>query len=174
MSTQSKVIKKTILTGLFAALSIVIGIVCRSYLTFGAIRISFDNIPVFIAGLGLGPFYATLVAVIADVISGFISSGTINPIITLGAMVIGLFGGLLPMLIGRLKPFAKTLITVTVSHILGSMIIKSIGLYVFYGFGMPILIWRIPLYLGISVAESMIVYIIMKNKAINKLFSDIK
>ncbi len=172
MQTKSSAtVKKITLSGLFAALSVVIGIICRSYLTFGAIRISFDNVPVFIAGIILGPYYAAGCAVIADLVSGFISSGQINPIITAGALAIGLLAGIIPKIFSKAKPLLNTFLTVFISHTVGSMIIKSVGLYVFYGYGTEILIWRIPLYIGISVAETGIVYLIIKNTKIKKVIS---
>ena len=162
---------KTVTTlGLLAALSVVIGWVCKSYLTFGPIRITFENIPIIISGIIYGPVIGAIVAVLSDIISCLTSPNpALNPIITLGAASIGIISGVVSKYViksGRFSVILKTLLSVFISHIIGSMLIKSIGLHLFWGYEIPMLLWRIPLYLAISVCESMIIFVILRNKSI--------
>ena len=180
------------ITGLLVALSVVIGWLCKTYLTFGVNRITFENTPVFISGMVYGPIVGIIVGVLSDIISCLISPNpSLNPIITLGAGVIGALSGIIPRYIIKNGEKLKIWVTVFFSHIIGSMIIKSIGLYVstiiesvglhgffeyglevlvlFFKYGLGILAGRILLYIGIAVCESIIIYAILKNKNIKKM-----
>ena len=62
-----------------------------------------------------------------------------------------------------------TALSVLTAHAVGSMLIKSVGLY-FYGYALPILLTRVPLYLGIGLAESYLIWLLLKNKRISSAF----
>lgn len=158
------------ITGLLVALSVVIGWLCKTYLTFGAIRVTFENIPVILSGIVYGPIVGAIVGILSDIISCLISPNpALNPIIMFGAGIIGALSGIIPRYIIRNGERLKVWVTVFAVHIIGSMIIKSIGLHVFFKYGLEILVWRIPLYVGIAVCESIIIYAILKNQNIKKL-----
>ena len=163
-------IRSIALTGLLVALSVVIGWLCKTYLTFGAIRVTFENIPVIISGIVYGPIVGSIVGVLSDAVSCLTSPNpSLNPIIMLGAATIGALSGITAKYIIRKSEGLKVWVSVFASHIIGSMIIKSIGLHVFFKYGLEILVWRIPLYLGISICESIIIYAVLQNKNIRKL-----
>lgn len=156
--------------GLLVALSVVVGWLCKTYLTFGAIRVTFENVPIIISGIVFGPIVGIVVGVLSDIISCLTSPNPmLNPIIILGAGVIGGLSGIIPRYIIRNGERLKIYATVFTVHIIGSMIIKSIGLHVFFKYGLEILIWRIPLYIGIAVCESIIIRAILKNQSIRKM-----
>ncbi len=156
--------------GLLSALSVVIGWVCKTYLTFGAIRITFENVPIILSGILYGPAVGAVVAVFSDIISCLISPNpSLNPIITLGAASIGIISGCVSRYLIKNNKFFKVSVSVFLSHIVGSMIIKSIGLHIFMRYEIPVLMFRIPLYLAIATCETAILYIIMKNKYITAL-----
>jgi len=54
---------------------------------------------------------------------------------------------------------------VAAAHIIGSMIVKSYGLHVYYGSPLKVLLLRVPLYLAIGTIEFIIISLIMNNKA---------
>ncbi len=162
-------IKRLVFAALMTALCVIIGLFCKTYLTFGAIRVTFENIPVLLAGILLGPVYGTAVGAAADLVTAPVS-GSVNPLITLGAASVGLVAGLLSKYALKGRGFMSVLGIVLPSHIVGSMIIKSFGLWYFYGYAWQLVVMRIPLYLAISVAEAYIIYIIIKNKRINSAF----
>ena len=133
---------------LLAALSAVIGIVCKNLFTFNVYyRITFENLPILLAGLLYGPVTGALVGVCADAVSCLMSTNpALNPIISLGAAAVGLLSGVVPKIIPRGIRW-QTGVAVLLAHLVGQVGIKSIGKMLY--FGMP---WQgIFIGLGISV-----------------------
>ena len=56
------------------------------------------------------------------------------------------------------------------AHIIGSMIIKSIGLFQYYGI---LVLWRIPLYMVISALELTVIYWLFKRNSFKRLINGI-
>lgn len=149
------------------ALSVLVGWVCKTYLTFGdgSIRLTFENIPIILSGIWFGPAVGLAVGASSDVISALLSGYSINPIITVGSAFVGIVSGILSSyIIKEKKNFASYLIISVCAHTVGSVVIKSYGLWL-YGYAVLMQI-RIPLYIVISVAESYIIYILNKNTGI--------
>lgn len=155
--------------GLFIAMSIVLG----KFLAINigtSIRISFENLPVLMAGIFFGPFVGGAVGMGADIIGSILKGYDINPIITLGAASIGVFSGITSMFFSRTRAkTASLLVNVFVSvfsaHIIGSIIIKSIGMIVYYHTPTEVILLRIPLYIGIGLLEFFVIFLLLKNKA---------
>ena len=151
---------------LLAALSIVLG----KYLAIplgDSVRISFENLPVLMAGVFLGPVTGCIVGVVADILGCLLVGYTINPIITVGAALIGALSGLIMAFFRKNHPrltVPSVCLAVAVAHIMGSMIVKSIGLAVYYATPMPILLLRIPTYIVIGLLESTILCLLARNK----------
>ena len=67
----------------------------------------------------------------------------------------------------------RTFLAVFSSHLLGSIILKTIGLSAFYmktqemGF-VTLLLIRAGIYVALTVIEGIIIYILLKNRAISK------
>ncbi len=157
-------VKVLVITALFIAMSIVLG----KFLSFtvGPIRLSFENLTILMSGIMFGPVIGLVTGIIADLIGCVLYGYTINPIITLGAASIGFISGVISHFTFKSKPFAKILFSVVISHIIGSLIIKSIGLYFMYHSPMEVMLMRIPTYIIISAAECYIIYMLIKNKAL--------
>lgn len=162
--------KKLVFAALMTAMCVIIGWICKSYLTFGAIRVTFENIPVFLAGILLGPVYGGAVGAAADIISAILSGFSINPVVTLGAASIGIIAALLTRYVVKSKGFLQILASVMPAHIVGSMVVKSFGLWYFYGYALPLILARIPLYLVIGLIETYIIYILCKNSRLTSSF----
>ena len=65
-----------------------------------------------------------------------------------------------------IKPvIPKIAISAVCAHIVGSMIITSFGLYVYYHTPMKTLFMRVPIYLLTSAAETVIISALMSSKA---------
>ena len=160
-------LKKIVICGIFSALSIILG----KLLAFNIgelFRISFENLPIVFIGIALGPLWGMMVGAVADLIGCLIVGYAINPIITLGAVAIGAVAGIVSKWTESMKISGKIFLSVFSAHLLGSVIIKSIGLSLFYGTDFWTLIpYRALNYALIIALEYIIVYILMKNKEIN-------
>lgn len=166
-------LEKLVFSAMMTALSVVIALVCKTYFTFGAIRITFENLPVILSGVILGPFYGAVVGIASDLISAPLSGFGINPVITLGAATVGFVAGLVFKFLPKGAKFVSSLASVMSAHIVGSMIVKSLGLLM-YAYPLQMIFFRVPLYSAIGLAESYLVFCILKNKAISKFSEEVK
>jgi ECF transporter S component (folate family) len=121
---------------LLAALSAVIGIVCKNLFTFNIYyRLTFENAPIILAGLLYGPVVGAMVGICADAVSCLMSTNpALNPIISLGAGAVGLMAGLAAKMIPR-GVRRQTAVAVVLAHLIGQVGIKSVGKILY--FGMP-------------------------------------
>lgn len=162
----SKKTKTLVFCALLCALSVAVGWFCKLYLTFGAVRITFENAPIILAGMFFGPLAGGTVGAVSDLISCVLAGNAVNPIITVGSVSVGALSGLIFLWLKKKKSYPVFLICCLCAHAVGSMLLKSVGLYT-YGYAIPVLLLRIPLYIAISAAESYIIYIIAKNRDIS-------
>ena len=117
-----------------------------------------------------GPLVGAAVGVAADLIGCVLVGYAINPILTVGAATIGLLGGLLYRLPRRLPQTLRILMAVGIGHLVGSVVIKTLGLAAFYDMPVGLLmIWRLLNYLIVGILEYILIYFIMKNKAIRSV-----
>lgn len=152
---------------LLAAISLILG----KFLSFkigegegGWGRLSFENLTVILAGYCYGILPGMLCGVVADIVGCILYGYAINPIITLGAAMVGAYAGLF----GKKGVFknANLFLSVTTAHIVGSMLIKSLGLHIlppFFSFA--VLVWRIPMYILTGILEYVVLRILFCNKA---------
>ena len=166
-------LKKLVFGAMMTALCVVIGLVCKTYLTFGAIRITFENLPVLLAGIVLGPVYGAVVGIASDLISAPLSGFGINPVITLGAALIGFVSGILSNHVLKKKSFLSITASCITAHSVGSMLVKSAGLLM-YSYPIQMVLLRVPLYLAIGAVESYFIYCLLKNKAILNFSNEVK
>ena len=159
----------------FSALLCAISIVCGKYLAFNMgdfMRFSFENLPIIFAGMAFGPIVGSIVGVVSDLIGCLLVGYAINPVITAAAGAIGLISGIYYFIPKKEnKPLRILLIsaTVAVAHLVGSVIIKSIGLSVFYTMPLYILmLWRLLNYLIVGTVEGFLLCYLMKNKTLKK------
>ena len=150
---------------LLAALSIVLGKYMA--ITTPVFRFSFENLPILMAGIFFGPVLGAAVGLIADLVGCVLVGYTINPIITVGAVLIGVLSGTVARVATRngrsLSPRALCL-AVAISHVIGSMIVKSVGMKVYYSTPWETLLWRAPLYVIIGVLECVILILLTHHK----------
>ncbi len=171
-STALITVRKMTGAAMLCAMSIVIGMFCKSYLNFGMglFRITFENIPIIVSGIMFGPLVGALVGASSDLISYLLSPQIYPPnlIVTLGATCIGIVSGVLSRYVFKKRTVAELILTVFISHVIGSMIIKTVGLYSYYGY---LVIWRVPLYVFISALETAVICLLYKNPSFKKLFN---
>ena len=149
-----------------------VSIVCGKYLAVNlgnVLRLSFENLPIIFAGIAFGPIGGALVGVAADLIGCVLVGYGINPLVTAGAAVIGLSSGLASLACRRLPLGARVGLSVLISHILGSVLVKTVGLAAYYD--MPIyalMLWRLLNYAIVGAAEGGLIYALLRNKMVRK------
>ena len=90
-------------------------IVCGKVLAFNlgnVLRISFENLPILLGGMIFGPVWGAVIGVVADLVGCLLVGYAVNPVVTLGAAVIGTVGGLTWRLSQKLPYGVSVLLTV--------------------------------------------------------------
>jgi len=171
----SIILHRLVLYAMLAAISIIMG----KYLAINigpVIRISFENTPIIFAGLAFGPA-AALVAVVADILGCLLVGYEINILVTAGAAVIGLVSGALGLAFRFFPKFPESvriIIAVALSHLTGSVIIKTFGLSRFYEMPFMLLMaWRLLNYVIVGAIECLLLCALLKNKAIKKMIGEL-
>lgn len=161
-------LKVLTMSALFVALSII----CGKYLKIpvgDVMRFSFENLPILMAGMAYGPIVGGTVGIVADLVGCFLVGYAINPLVTLGAAVIGVGGGLLFIVFKKLPLLPRVLLTVVISHVLGSVLIKTAGLAAFYSIPFyELMLWRLVNYVIVAAMEVFLIYAMLKNKALRR------
>ena len=156
-----------VISALLSALSIVLG----KYLAINlgeSVRISFENLPVLMAGIFFGPVIGGVVGAVSDIVGCFMVGYALNPIITAGAALIGIVSGAIGMY--GFKSHAdwrrtpRIFVPVMLAHVVGSMCVKTIGMMVYFGTPAAILFVRVPLYIVIGILEGYVVMLLFNNK----------
>lgn len=149
-------------------------IVCGKYLAFGmgnVLRFSFENLPILLGGMLFGPLAGAVIGLCADLVGCILVGYEINPIVTLGAVSIGLLSGLLWRISVKLPYALRVLLSVATAHLVGSVLIKTPGLAMFYNMPLGVLmLWRALNYLIIGALEYWLLYVIVKNKGVRSVF----
>lgn len=162
-------LKVLCVSAFLAALSIVFG----KYLAINVgevLRFSFENMPIMFASIAFGPLVGMAVGIVADLVGCVLVGFTINPVVTLGAAAVGLFSGLTYHLLtkfSKLNHPIKITLSVAVAHIIGSLVIKTVGLAAY--FSMPffvLMLWRLLNYAIIGVLDGVLLWYLFKNKLI--------
>ncbi len=157
-------LKVLITIALFSAISIMLG----KFLALPVgqyMRFSFENLPILLSGILFGPFCGLLSGIVADLVGCVLRGYEINLILTVGAATIGFAGGLLFRLFNRFNNIFKTIFSVSVSHLIGSVLIKSYGLSFWYGLDFCIVIsYRTLNYVIVAIAEITVILLLFKNR----------
>ena len=166
-------VRSLTLAAMLTAMSVVIGIFCKNFLNFGGglFRITFENLPIILSGIMFGPIAGGIVGAATDLISYLLSSQAYPPnlIVTLGATAVGFISGLVSKHLVKSPSAKQIILSGAAAHLVGSMIIKPIGLYTFYGM---LVLWRVPLYLIIAPIEILLLCLLYKNTALKKLLDN--
>lgn len=168
---------RTLTVSVTLAMLVAVSIVMGKYLAIRGgeiLRFSFENLPVILAGIAFGPVSGALVGVVADLVGCVMVGYAINPIVTVGAAAVGFFSGASFAIFKRISANNSRAIglAVFVSHVIGSVLIKTYGLAVFYE--MPVwalMLWRLLNYVIVGGIEAFILIMLSRNKEIaSKIF----
>ena len=83
--------------------------------------------------------------------------------------MVGVISGLFAKFIVKKRGYAQIIVSGAAAHIVGSMIIKPIGLFQFYQWAV---LFRIPLYLVIAPIEIIIICLLYRNAAFRKIIEN--
>ena len=167
--------RQLVFMALMVALSIVLGKFMAINIT-EMIRISFENLPIILAAVILGPLQGATVALAADLLGCFLRGYTINPVVTVGAVLLALIVGFTFKLIPVKDVITRLTFSILPAHFFASVVVKTIGLAAFYlskynmGAGMLFLL-RLSVYGLTAICEIFIVSALLKSKQLNSLIS---
>jgi ECF transporter S component (folate family) len=159
--------------GILTAMSIVLGKFLQIPNPFQEfIRISFENLPIILAGFSLGPIAGLVVGLVSDLIGCLLYGYAINWRITLGAAAVGAVSGTVSALVKK-PELLRIILSVSSAHLVGSVLIKSWGLAKWYLASYDIgywefVLWRLLNYSLIATAECVIICLLFKNSAFRK------
>ena len=157
----------------FAAILVAISVTGKLFaINFGEVlRISYENLPIAMAGIIFGPFAGFVVGICADLCGCLAVGYTVNPIITLGAGAIGLVSGTVSVFAkNRFSPIWLVVSDVA-GHIIGSIIIKTIGIAIYYGAEngfFALMLTRVGTYIPVVIFEIVIFVFLLTNKHIKR------
>ena len=154
------------------AFLVALSIVCGKFLAIPVgeiLRFSFENLPILFAGLAFGPVAGVLVGVSADLLGCVLRGYAVNPWVTAGAVLIGLIAGLGGVLLRRLPLVWRVVVTTLVAHLVGSVLVKTIGLSVYYAFPLwELMLWRLLNYVLVGVAEAVLLYGLLSHPGVRR------
>ena len=160
-----------------SALFIALSIVCGKYLKIPVgdiLRFSFENLPIILSGIMFGPVCAAIVALLADILGCVLVGYAINPIVTLGAVAIGLISGFISKPANKLPLSLRLALTVFTSHLIGSVLIKTFGLSQWYDISLPVLmLWRLLNYVIVGIVEYLLLYLLLSRYTFIKQMNSI-
>lgn len=153
-------LKTLVMAAMLAAISAVIGIICKNFFTFNVYyRVTFENLPIIFSGIVFGPFVGAAVGIVADIVSCLCSSNpSLNPLITAGAASVGLVSGVVARWVIKRRGGLQIALSVASAHIIGQVAIKSVAKILWLG--MPSV--GVLLGLGISVVVGTLEFFAIK------------
>ena len=117
----------------FSAIFIALGAVLKTVsISTGEMRLGFYEVPVFLSGMLLGPFFGALVGLGADMIYSISSGYSFSVIMMCSALMWGLLGGLF----FQKKTKIWMIFSVCLIASVLATSINSVQLYIYYGMGM--------------------------------------
>ncbi|MDO4542929.1 MAG: folate family ECF transporter S component [Clostridia bacterium] len=153
------------ISGILIAISIILASnYCTFYIT-PAVRISFRDIPIIFASIYCGPLVGALAGLCADLIGTLVSGFGFYPLITVSAVLVGLIPGLVSRFLFKRSPksFVSVAAGVFLSNILANMGWTTFSLHLLYARPvMELLLIRIPQYLIMAIAESYLIFALLK------------
>lgn len=156
---------------MLSAISIILG----KYMQIpmgNVMRFSFENLPILFAGIAFGPISGLLTGAVADLVGCLLVGYEINPVITVGAAMCGGVSGLVSLVFRKSSTASlpiRIISSVTLAHLVASVVIKTVGLAVYYDMPIGILmLWRLLNYVIVGVLECTLLIILMKNRGVTK------
>ena len=148
MNHSRNSVRKLTMLALLTAMSIVFARVLS--ISTGFVRFTLGSLPTLLAAVLFGPVEGFAVGAVADMIGGSI----------------GLTAGLLWRALPNLRLGLRTQISVFAGHAVGSIVINSLALHLFYNYPWSVLVTRIPNALVLAAVNTVLVRLLLENKTI--------
>ena len=154
---------------LLCAMEIVLARFCVIWIT-NSIKITFEAIPILLAGLLFGPVAGALVGAASDILgAAFLSGLGWMPVLTVTPLLLGLLPGLLRPFLLKKTTLPRVFAVTIPGIILGSMIWTTCWLSALYGTPLPALLAvRVPLYCVIGILDTLVVYLLYRSGAFQR------
>ena len=159
---------------MLAAMSVVLAYLAKLIFGLAPFRITFENFPIIFGGISFGPFVGAMIAAVADLCSCLLSGQAPNPLIMVGSISIGILSGVLGGYLIRGRRLLCLFSIELITQLIGSIVIKSLALHIYFGYAWLTLLPRVPVYLGIIVAEAYLLLTIFKSKQLRVLTERIR
>lgn len=158
------------LLALLCAMEIVLARFCVIWIT-NSIKITFEAIPILLAGLLFGPIGGAVVGAASDILGAFFLSGLgWMPVLTVTPALMGLLTGLLRPLLRKKLTLPRLLSVNAPGFILGSMLWTTWWLSSLYGTPLVALLFvRVPLYCLIGFLDTLVLYLIFRSGVFQRL-----
>ena len=166
MNDKKTSVRTLTMLALLVAMSIVFSRVLS--ISTGFVRFNLGSLPVLLAVV-FGPGAGFAVGAVADIIGGVLAGYAINPLITLGAGAIGLVAGFAWQKLSSLSTNLRLAASVLLGHCVGSMVITSLALRIFYGYPWATLAVRIPNALILAAVNTVLLRILLENRTLMKM-----
>ena len=162
---------RTLVTlALLCAMQIVLARFCVIWIT-NSIRISFEAIPILVAGILFGPVAGALTGAVSDILgSAFLSGFGWMPQLTLTPLLLGLLPGLLRRFLLQKPNLPRFFAVCAPGFVLGSMLWTTWWLSILYENPLEVLLAaRVPLYCVIGVLDIVVVYLLYRTGAFQRI-----
>ena len=155
---------------ILAALSIVLGKFAA--IPIGdSIRISFENLPLILCSVLLGPVWGAASAIVADLLGCVLRGYAVIPLITVAQAMIGLLPGVFTRLVFRRTTAPTVAASAAIAHVVCSMGLKTYALSATYGTPFfTLLPMRVLTYLAIGALEAYLCATLIRVGAIRREF----
>ena len=155
-----------------------IGIILGKFLAFNVtefMRFSLENLTIIFSAVAFGPLAGLTVGVVQDVVGCIAAGYLLNPIITLGSGLVGLVAGVVYLTSKKAPGLLRITLTVALAHLVGSVLLKTLGLAIYYSlpFGVT-LAWRLLNYAIVGTLEVILLIYLTKSKLLLSKIEEIK
>jgi len=166
--TPRRAVVRLCYLALLCAMSVTLGYVAKMIFGTSPLRVTFENLPIVFAGIVFGPLYGGAVGAVADLVNCLFAGQAPILLITVGAALVGVLSGLLSHTLLRKPTFTNLLTVELITQSIASVIVKSMALHIYFTYSYLLLLPRLPIYIGIAIAESYCLYILLNHPAVKK------
>lgn len=155
------------------ALLVAISIVLTHLLTISTpiLRFNLGGVPILLAGVLFGPVGGGIVGMLADLIGGTLAGYSINPLITLGTSLTGFVMGLCYHALPLPSQKMRICLGVLLGNLIGSVIVNSLALRIYYGYAWSVLALRIPNNIIVGALECVVLCYLCGNAMLMKVLA---